>query len=81
MDESIKTLVSEAFPDLAQLFGHGFSLEDACGGVAAYMFRRYGVSNYQCGAAVKDELTSRLDAEPRLQRAETGDNPAWKPAG
>ena len=61
MDESVKTLVAEAFPDLAHaLFGHAFNLEDACGGVAAYMFRRYGVSNYQCGAAVKDALTSQL---------------------
>jgi hypothetical protein len=81
MDESVKTLVAEAFPDLAHaLFGHAFNLEDACGGVAAYMFRRYGVSNYQCSAAVRDALTSQLDAEPRLQRSATGEDPAWEPS-
>jgi hypothetical protein len=82
MDESVKTLVAEAFPDLAQeLFGHAFSLNDACGLVAAYMFRRYGVSNYQCSAEVKSALTTRLDAEPRLRRAaEGGEAPAWTPA-
>lgn len=81
MDESVKTLVAEAFPDLAQeLFGHAFNLDDACGLVGAYMFRRYGVSNYLCSKDVKTVLTSQLDAEPKLQRAtEGGETPAWKP--
>ncbi len=81
MDESVKTLVAEAFPGLAQeLFSRAFSLEDACGLVSAYMFRRYGVSDYQCSKAVKEALTGQLDAEPKLQRSEAADGPAWKPA-
>lgn len=82
MDESAKTLVAEAFPDLAQgLFGRDFNLDEACGLVSAYMFRRYGVSNYQCSKAVTDALTAQLDAEPKLQRQETGgETAAWKPA-
>jgi hypothetical protein len=81
MDESVKTLVSEAFPDLAHnLFGRAFNLDEACGLVSAYMFRRYGVSDYQCSVAVKEALTGQLDAEPRLQRtADGGAAPAWKP--
>lgn len=83
MDESVKTLVAEAFPDIAKdLFDRAFSLEEACGLVSAYMFRRYGVSNYQCSSAVKDALVSQLDAEPKLQRTENNSEaPAWKPAG
>jgi hypothetical protein len=83
MDESVKTLVAEAFPDLEQeLFGRAFSLDEACGLVAAYMFRRYGVSNYQCSQAVKEALTGQLDAAAKLQRhTDGGASPAWKPAG
>ncbi len=82
MDESVKTLVAEALPDVErELFGQAFSLDDACGLVAAYMFRRYGVSDYQCSGAVKEALTGQLDAQPRLKRAsEGGDLPIWKPA-
>ncbi len=82
MDEGVKTLVAETIPDMEQeLFGRAFSLEDACGLVTAYMFRRYGVSNYQCGKDVKQVLTGRLDEEARLRRVPgDGENPAWTPA-
>ncbi|WP_020176468.1 hypothetical protein [Methyloferula stellata] len=82
MDESVKTLVAEAFPDLAHnLFGRAFSLDEACELVSAYMFRRYGVSDYQCSPAVKEALTCQLDAEAKLQRApDGGAAPAWKPS-
>lgn len=81
MDESVKTLVAEAFPDLErELFGRLFSLDDACGLVSAYMFRRYGVSDYQCSAAVKEVLTGRLDTEPKLRRTMDGQTAAWKPS-
>jgi hypothetical protein len=83
MDESVKTLVAEAIPDLErELFGHAFGLDDACGLVSAYMFRRYGVSNYQCSKDVKTALTAQLDAVSKLQRTTQGnEDPAWKPAG
>jgi hypothetical protein len=82
MDEGVKTLVAEAIPDMErELFGRAFSLEEACGLVSAYMFRRYGVSNYQCGKDVKQVLKDRLDAETRLRRApDGGEDPAWTPA-
>jgi len=81
MDQGVKTLVAEAFPDIERdLFAQAFSLEDACGLVSAYMFRRYGVSNYVCSRDVKEVLTGQLDAQPRLARAVEGnDAPAWKP--
>ncbi len=79
MDEGVKILVGEALPEIErELFGSAFSLQDACGLVAAYMFRRYGVSNYQCGKDVKEVLTARLDQESRLRRtSEDSENPAW----
>ncbi len=82
MDEGVKTLVAESIPDIErELFGRAFSLNEACGLVSAYMFRRYGVSDYQCGKDVKQVLTVRLDEETRLRRApDEGDNPAWTPA-
>jgi len=82
MDEGVKTLVGEALPEIERgLFGRPFSLDDACGLVAAYMFRRYGVSNYQCGRDVKEVLTGKLDQEGRLMRmSDGGENPGWTPA-
>jgi len=82
MDEGVKTLVGEALPDIErELFGVPFSLEDACRLVAAYMFRRYGVSDYQCGKDVKEVLTGKLDQDARLLRvSEDGGTPAWTPA-
>jgi hypothetical protein len=83
MDEGVKKLVAEAIPDMErELFGRPFGLEDACGLVAAYMFRRYGVSDYLCGKDVKQVLTGRLDEETSLRRVPgDGDHPAWTPAG
>jgi hypothetical protein len=83
MDESVKTLVAEAFPDVErELFGRAFSLDEACELVAGYMFRRYGVSSYQCSKAVKEAMTGQLDAHPRLLRVSAGEDlPGWKPAG
>jgi len=82
MDESVKTLIAEAFPDLErELLSRPFNLEDASGSIAAYMFRRYGVSGYQCSAAVKEALIAKLDAQPGLKRdPDSGEKPAWKPA-
>jgi hypothetical protein len=81
MDESVKMLVDAAAADLeSELFVRSFDIDDACRIVADFMFRRYGVSNYACGAEVKQAIAACFDAHPGLQRVATdGDLLAWKP--
>jgi hypothetical protein len=81
MDDSVKMLIEAASEEFQrELFQRTFNIEDACGVVSAFMFHRYGVSNYICGADVKKAIADRFDAHPGLQRA-TPDTEqlTWKP--
>jgi len=79
--DDVKMLIESAAPALKQkLFqGAGFSLEEACRIVSEFMFDRYGVSNYKCGAAVQTALESYFDAQPELRRDSAAT--AWQPRG